>query len=542
MTIRRDTGRSAVLGWAGLGVAALILLIPVLIAPVPPLSDYPNHLARMWMLSSAAAAVSVSQFYHVQFDTFTNIAIDLIALTVGKLGGYELAGRVSIAAAVLLPAVGGAMLWRALYGRLHWWMLSFGLLVWGQSLLAAFLNFQIALGLALLFAALDPMIERRSPVIRVAARAALGLVLMVAHPFGFIFYGLLVAALILGPRVGRSAAAWRDTALRWAVAFAGLVLVLVLFVVTVPQLPGAQEHSGLGTLGAEFWFGIKVFLEDKTFKILNLFLALRTYDNRFDLLTGLLLAAPIALAALKRCLHVHAGLALLSAALVVIYFLCPNFLLGAGWVSARFAVMFAFTLAAAVDPALPALAGRFGALVLAATLVARTAFIGVIWQERQVDVASLASALSVLPEGSSVLPLEQRPQNKSTAPLGRYTTLGESGFRHLPALAVPWRHAFIPTIFSARGKQPLIVLPPWSDISDANGGPAADVHGLDATPPAGSGSELITYLPFWRTRFDYVLLLGGDTPDKYGAFVPPPNLSLVRDAGFARLYRIAPPP
>ena len=539
MSAATRSGGSSGLAWAGLVLAALVLLAPVLIAPLPPLSDYPNHLARMWMLSGGPGTASVTQFYHVQFDTFTNIAIDLIALTVGKLGGYMLAGRVSIAAAVVLPAIGGALFWRAVHGRLHWWMLSFGLLVWGQSLLAAFLNFQIALGLALLFAASEPMIERQRPLLRIVARALIGVVLLLAHPFGLLFYGMLAAALILGPTLPRNGAAWRDAALRGGVLVIGLGLVLAVFFVATPELPGAQEHSGLGTMAAEFWFGIGVFMQDKLFKTLNLMLALRSYNNRVDVLTGLALAAPIVLAAGLRCLRVHAGLALLSAALVVIYFLCPNFLLGAGWVSARFAVMFAFTAAAAVDPALRGMTGRAAAVLLAAVLVGRTAFVGVIWQERQADVASVAAALSALPEGASVLPIELRPEQKSTAPLGRYTTLGEPSFRHMPALAVPWRHAFVPILFAARGKQPLIVLPPWDAIADSSGGPLADVHALDPAPPKDAATEMVLYFPAWR-RFDYVLLLGGDMTDKYGPFTPPAALTLIRDAGFARLYRINP--
>ena len=50
MTPPSSTHASRV-GLAALAACAIVLLIPVLITPLPPLTDYPNHLARMWILS-----------------------------------------------------------------------------------------------------------------------------------------------------------------------------------------------------------------------------------------------------------------------------------------------------------------------------------------------------------------------------------------------------------------------------------------------------------------------------------------------------------
>lgn len=530
------------IGLAALAACAIILLIPVLITPLPPLTDYPNHLARMWILSGGPDTAAVAAFYRVQFDTFTNVAMDVIAVTLGRIGGWELAGHTAIGAAVLLPAIGGALLWRALHGRWHWWMLAFGLLVWGQTMMSAFLNFQISVGLAMLFAALEPALERLSIPLRIVIRTVLSVILLLAHPFGWIFYGLLVAALIFGPRLrGAGAVSWRDVFGRWVVAGLGFALVLVLFVVLTPQLPGSQEHSGLGTLGAEFAKGMMLFKKDPTYKLLNLFIGIRSYDNRFDLLTFLVLVAPPALAACLRTLRIHGGLLLLSLALIAIYVLCPDYLLGAGWVSSRFAVMFIFAAALACDPVLPRWTARAAAALLALMLGARTAYTGFVWQLRQADVAALAKTLSALPEGASVLAVEQQPREKSRAPLGRYTVLAESNFRHLASMALPWRHAFVPQIFSARGKQPLVVLPPWDEISEANGGRLADEHALDPAPSADALADIPDYIYAWRVRFGYVVLLDADVPDKFGPFTVPPELTLVRDDGFSRLYRITPP-
>ena len=527
------------LAWAAIALAALVLATPALVVALPPLTDYPNHLARLWLLSGDAAAASVARFYRVQFDTVTNIGIDLLALTVGRWAGFEAAGRLSLILSVVLPFLGGALLSRAAFGRLHWWALGFGLLAWGQTMLMAFLNFQIAIGLGLIFAALDPAVQTRPSIARIAIRAGFGLLTLLMHPFGLLFYALVIGALLLGPRFpGWSMAAWTPWVRRYVTALIGPGLVVALFVLSTPQLPGAEERSGLSTLAKEFWSGWAEFMANKSWKAANSFFALRSYSNRFDVLTGLVLLAPIAFAAVTGRLRIHAGLAGLAIALLVAFLLCPEALLGAEWVSVRFAVMFAFTTLAALLPSLPGKIGGVAAAALALTLGGRTAAVGSIWLQRQGDVAAVRNALDAAFEGAAILPLEYQPGLKRDLPEGRFTVLGEPTYRHLAALALPLRHAYIPTFFAARGKQPIVVPEPWIEISEPDGGQLADIHALDANPPANVLRKLPRYLAFWQTRFDYILLLGADMPDRYGPFVPPVSLSLVRDTGFARLYRI----
>ncbi|MGO7690392.1 hypothetical protein ACC696_38270, partial [Rhizobium ruizarguesonis] len=42
----------------------------------------------------------------------------------------------------------------------------------------------------------------------------------------------------------------------------------------------------------------------------------------------------------------------------------------------------------------------------------------------------------------------------------RHFSWGLDTFRHLPTLAVPFSHAFVPTLFTAKGKHPHPLLPP----------------------------------------------------------------------------------
>ena len=61
----------------------------------------------------------VAGMYEVASDTPSNIGIDLLAVLLGPVLGYETIGRICVALATLLPPVGGVLLARVVHGRFH---------------------------------------------------------------------------------------------------------------------------------------------------------------------------------------------------------------------------------------------------------------------------------------------------------------------------------------------------------------------------------------------------------------------------------------
>ncbi len=525
---------------AALFVTFAALLVPVLVAAIPPLEDYPNHLARLWLLSGGTNLPPVSEMYRVSWDTFTNIGIDLLTYGLGGLVPYEIMGRVFVAASVLLPPLGGVLLWRTVYGGTHWWQLAFGLLAWSAGVVNGFLNFEIGLGLALLAAAADPALARRGPATAAVARALLAALLMLMHVFALAFYAALLAGLALGPDL--RALGRRDILLRAAQSIlaigAALALPAVLLVLFAPSLPGAHEGRGLNTAWQDLQAGFALLRTDPVYKVNSALLGVRAYSDRLDVLTLAVLGLPVLASLLLRRLKAHAGLLLAVAGLMACYLVLPDYLAGTFWIDRRFALMAPLALAAALRPDLPPRpAGALAAALVAMSLV-RTGHVASVWHERQADVASLRRALASVPPGAAILPLEHRFKRAEGGPPGRYTTMGEPSHRHMHTLALPWRLAFVPTLFTARGKQPLEVLPPWNTIVEPDGGTPPSVNAL--TDPAILARFLgrAPYARAWRERFDYALVLNADMPDDNGPFTPPDGVELVADEGFAQLYRI----
>lgn len=535
----RDARAAATRSAVALSLAALLL--PPLLATFPPLVDYPNHLARLWLLAGGASNPALTPFYRIQWDTWTNIGIDGVGTALVHVLPLQDAGRLLVAAAALLAPLGGALLWRQVHGRWHWWQISFSLLAWNMGLVFGFLNFTLGLGLALLFAAADPALTRalhRLPAGQTIARMACALLLLPVHLFALPLYGALPGGLALGPRVSDMLRPNRRLPLLRELAGIALALAVPLLILMqlAPSPPGTGVGASAQSLLSDVLRGLANTAHDPLHKGHELLAGVLAYDWRLDLSTALVMTLPIAAALLCRRLVVHAGLLIAGSALAVLFFLFPHNLAGTAFIDLRFALMAPFVLAAAFRPELPPGATRLAAAALLLTTFARTGAVATTWVARQSDVLSMLQALQPVPPGATVLPLQHVPSSTASAPAGRYTG-GMPVFAHLPALAVPWRNAFVPTLFAVRGKQPLQVLPPWSEWNEPDGGMLADVHVLDDPAVLAASIGLDRFLERWR-HFDYALVLNADLPDRNGPLVPPPTLQLVRDEGYARLYRI----
>lgn len=521
------SSQRVVLACLAAGLSALAL--PVLLVRLPPLLDYPNHLARLWLISGGIERPPLSEMYAVDWSAAsTNIGIDLIAATLGRVTGGDALGPLLLVAALVLPPFGAALLNRAVFGGWHWWQVGFAVLAFNSTLLAGFLNFQIGLGLALLAAAADPALgRRRGAAAGFAARVAMCSALVVFHVFAAAFYAALLAGLAFGAERARPAArVWRAV----RVAGSALAVPVAILLLAAPTMPGTHPTPDQGTIA---WASY-----DLVRKATTLLSAVVAYDPWIDMGTVLALWAAARVASSASMLRVHAGLLIAAVGLLALALVVPGSLGGTAFVDWRLPIMALLAAVAAVRPGFQDSRGpAVAACCLLLLALARTAWIGCVWQERQSDVAAVERALGLVPAGAAVLPAQHIPDRTVPAPRGRFLGTGLPGYVHFPALAVTQRAAFVPTLFTAAGKQPLRVRAPWHSISVPEGVPvpAGFLRSFASDPWL---AYLVGYVDHWRTRFDYVLLLSADLPDAHGGMPQTPELELLADEGFARLYRI----
>jgi hypothetical protein len=437
----------------GVVIAALLVLVAIFVTvfKFPPILDYPNHYARMWLLAGGIDKPPFREIYAIDWNqTFTNVGIDLAAYWLGPLIGVSLLARGLLFLAIVLPPLGAIALHRRLHDGGHYWQIGILYFAWCATLIGGFINFQIGLGMALFFATADHALQSRNPVVLFCWR-----LLTVMHIFALGFYMALVCGLEFSPTTAalRSPVAFLRLCGRLLVAMLACALPAIGLFLYQPVLP-----DGGGSLGASWNSSVVLILA-------NLMSALWSYG----LLADMLLLIPLILicthAVRTRRLTVHSGMAVTAVGLLLLSCVAPRHMLGTGWISWRFPIMMALAAMVMICP-LPRLPRRQAIVVLillSTVVLGRTAWIGFNWWQGDADVADIRTVLATVPEDAAILPVMHQASEQDVAD-HRYFAWKQDTFRHLPTLAVPYAHVFVPTLFTAKGKQPLTVLPPGTTL------------------------------------------------------------------------------
>ncbi|MBP0466216.1 hypothetical protein J5Y09_19980 [Roseomonas sp. PWR1] len=505
-------------------VALFILVcmscVPLFVAPVPPLVDYPNHLARLWLIAGGAAEPPLNAFYVVDWArASTNIGVDLLALVLAPTIGVEAVGRLAVAFALLMPIAGALALGRIVAGAWHLGLLPIPVLAWNINFAAGFLNQQIAIGAALLtaaaLAATQPRLLVRTVVVTVAGAA-----IFVIHLAGAAALAGLAGALAFGERYPTCRLSWLRALRRACLGAAPIVLAVAALMHIAESPPGV---AGEGTTNFVFWTW------QAKAKVLVPLLPFLVYAVAEGVALALVLVLLATAMARAGRLVQHAGLALLAGVLIVAAVILPSSIGDTTQIEFRCAWLSLICLLAALRPGpwpmSRAIAGAAAMLVAVGT--AKAVWKADIWRRGAAEIAAVDRAVSRLPVGSILLPVSAGAEGNKDRPRGMRLAIDWPLHMHLGHRAVNLRGAFVPGLFSTAGKQPVRVLEPWRAWSVAFDQPPS-VTELRA---ARDGRD-------WRGVFTHLLLLDADGVPTNAL---PEGLEALADEGFARLYRVIAP-
>jgi hypothetical protein len=145
----------------GLFLCALMLALPLWIAPMPAMPDYPAHLASYYLLSGAAKSPLPAQFYHVHWTAVPNLAGETIIPALGSWIGLKAATALFLSFAVFVWVIaGGAIQW-TLFRRVDAAPLMGSVFAYNANFIWGFFNYFFAAALALIAFALWIKAERR---------------------------------------------------------------------------------------------------------------------------------------------------------------------------------------------------------------------------------------------------------------------------------------------------------------------------------------------------------------------------------------------
>ncbi len=515
--------------WTVLGGTCVILLVPLFLVDVPPLLDYPNHLARMYVLAFGAHDPFLSRMYVQHWAIIPNLAIDLVLPELVKLLPIYVAGRVMLGVTVLLPLLGTIAYHRVAFGRRSYWPITGALTAYNALFILGFMNFLVSLGLALLVAAGWRRWREAHPVGVCLASTVAAVLIFFVHIFGLVFLALLLAAddlAALWQLRASGRAVTHQLLRRTAMGTAVFILPLLLcFAAPISRADTAMVFRPL------------------TQKPHGLVLPFLAYDGRIDALVGGLFLAGLYLAWRRRHLSVATGIAPALGILLVVYLACPFAMNGTGFIDARFPIMMGLLLFAGLRPTgLPDGGRLVVGLVLALLFIGRTVSVGTVWFDHNGDLADFRRVTASVTPGSRVLVVsvdqQDAPDYWESSPRGRQLPNVFPLDFHLPALLMIEHQAFWPCLFTAPGKQPLVVRAPYDRISVPEG-QAPEWHSL----VVGYSVRPTTYAPYltnWQRNFDYVLLLDAGGAGDLSHYLPD-RLTLLASADVAALFRIRHP-
>ncbi len=402
--------------------------------------DYPNHLARYFVVAHYAQLPALHEFYRVEWHFIPNIGLDLAVQAVHAATSLPtervsqaLVGALSVS---LIPAV--LLLNRALFGAWSYWPLASALPVYNNALLYGFTNYIGGLTLAVFLAAAWAAFRAR-PLVLVLPTFALGATtLFFFHLYALAVYGLFwlchEACSLWMSRGARGAVFARQAAA--ALQFLPPLLVLAL-------LSPTSGTIGLGHIQPST-------VQDKLVGLFSVF----DVGVPFVSTATLLAVGAVALAGLATRKLVFSPPGAVSVAAMAAAFLALPFgLVGSGFADYRLPVATAaVAIAASRWRGLP----RRAALALSAALVAlvavRVAAMTSAWAQGNRRYAEIQRTMMVMEPGRKLLTVIAAEDLSA-----RF--LRRPPLDHASAFAVIARQSFVPTLFAEPEKQPISFAP-----------------------------------------------------------------------------------
>jgi hypothetical protein len=487
---------------------ALAAAMPLLWPPIPPLVDVPGHMGRYAV--QLAGSGPLLTWYRFDWHVIGNLGVDLLIEPVSRIVGLELATKLIVMAIPVLTVAGLLWIAREVHGHVPPTALFALPLALGHPFLFGFINFALAMALALLAFALWLRLAR---VGRLRLRAILFVgiapVVWVAHTFGWGLLGLLCFS--------AETIRQHDRGVGWsrAVFNAGLHC-LVLAPPLIPMLAWRSAATDPSAATGD-WFNWAA-------KLQWLLMTLRDRWRVFDTVCVGALAMLIFFALRDKRLGFSRNLALSALVLLAVFLVLPRIIFGSAYADMRltpflFAVaIIAIRPAQTASPKFLGTIAMLGLIFCAGRIAATTASLAM----ASARYAQALVALDHVPRGSRLAIFTQRACGMAWS---------TNRMEHLGALAMVRRASFSNDQWAVSGAQLMTIAK--RDAPDFSVDPSQLVVAQDC-PIEFSKTLDASLVALPHAAFDYVWLID---PPAYDARATTGMTPVWRD-GTDALFRI----
>jgi len=411
---------------------AITVAIPIWTVDYPGMVDYPNHLARCYILAHYHASPFWQARYLVVYDPLPNLAMDLIVVPLNHFLPILVSGKIFLTLAALLYVLGCVWLGSAIIGKWNWFVPFASLTFYNSALLYGFVNYVFGVAVFLCAFAFWMQSRARMPSVRFVLCCVLSLVAYLSHLSAFIFLG--VACTTVASMEWRR---HRDTLL--------LVHQLAWLVCPVLLMAGFLRRAGKGGGGID-WSTISE-------KAIYLFAPIRGYNLAFDAATIAIVLICAVVILMPPKIH---SVAAAGAVMFCLFLVTPKELFTVSGADARYVIPAFLLVILSIEPKWGQ-AQKAALIVATVAMVVRTADITANWVDIDRRERRVLQMGDILPTNASVFLVDTRQQPI----LSKYD-------RVLPNVINLWavsRQVSVSGLFSRAGQQPLVARqPPCADL------------------------------------------------------------------------------
>lgn len=458
-------------------------LLPVLLTPIPAMVDYPNHLARMYILSQNGTS-DANPHYEVTWALYPNLAMDLLVPQMARLIGVENATRLFLLLSQLLIIGGTLALERVAKGRVQFAGFAALMFLYCLPFTWGFVNFEFALGITLWGIAAYLVVAERPWLARFVVNAVSVTALFAAHFFSLGVYGATLGFYELWRTFDRKLP-YRDAALRLAILAIPLVALFGVMQLTA---------GSIGSEGTIWAFG---------FKPLWLFRIMNGYNLTVSAASALASMALLYFGAKRGFLKLEPAGIWLAIGFALLYLAIPSTLLGTSFVDLRVIPAAALILPAFCSLSLPSRRWTIAALTAVTGItLANLAVVFVVWLSYRADYAAIIDSFHRIDRGSLVL-----VGSSGDGEDPPFNDLTQYPMAYAPTLATHYANAFVPNLFTAVGKQPVRPRADVQRLAIPYGGPMP-VRVLTAIAAGQAPPGIPPFIRTWTRDYDYLYVLG----------------------------------
>ena len=309
--------------------------LPAILAPVLPLTDLGGHVARYTVQLDAGRSEVLRNWYSFEWGLLPNLGVDLLVQLLAPLMGLEPAVHLIVGSIPPLTVSGMLLLSRAAHGRIGVNALYALPLAISLPYLYGFANFTLSLALAFHAMALWIALEQR-PLLRTALFVPIGFALWVCHLVGWAVFSLVAGTTAL-------AANWRaGKGLFSTVIATGWMTAPLLLGPIIGALQRREGGDAVALLANN----------DAPRKIVWMIMAMADRWLVWDAVGAGVIAFVLYISLRTRGFKVHAGVMLAALALLLLYLLMPDTIMGSRFADMRLGpvILALFVLASAPGP------------------------------------------------------------------------------------------------------------------------------------------------------------------------------------------------